>query len=207
MPSSDTVRRIQRSYPQVYGACHVRHVRAATNEHRVSARDSALLAHLDDRRPVRAAALAAHLGVRPSTLSAALERLERLGYVRRAKTPQDRRALDLTLGPRGLAALAGTSVLDGERVDAVLGRLTPAEQRRAADGLDLLARASRELMLEAGLARARARGAAQRGGAERPRDFSPAREGGPGGARSARSRGKPSGSREIRSTSRSDRRR
>jgi DNA-binding MarR family transcriptional regulator len=153
----ELVRRVQRSYPQIYGACHVRHVRAATTEHGVSSRDSAILAHLDERRPLRAADLAAHLGIGPSTLSAALDRLEALGYVRRRKSALDARTLDLTLGPRGLEALAGTSVLDAERVALVLSRLTEAERKRAAAGLDLLARASRELMLEMGHARAAAR--------------------------------------------------
>lgn len=63
------IRRIQRSYPQIYGACHVRHVRAATTEHGVSARDSAILAHFDEHRPLRAADLAAHLGKTESALT------------------------------------------------------------------------------------------------------------------------------------------
>jgi hypothetical protein len=49
---------------------------------------------------------------------------------------------------RGAEAMAGTSVLDVERVAALLERLDAREQAVALDGLRLLARAARELEVQ-----------------------------------------------------------
>jgi hypothetical protein len=42
----DHVLAIQQCYPQVFHACHVQHVRARTTHHRLSDRDSSVLAHI-----------------------------------------------------------------------------------------------------------------------------------------------------------------
>jgi MarR family transcriptional regulator, organic hydroperoxide resistance regulator len=139
---------LQRCYPQIYLACHTRHVRATSTVYRLSARDSSILVHLHPEEPITPTALAAHLGVRGSTLSAAVHRLERLGYLRRAKAAHDRRCAALTLTPQGAKAMSATSVLDQERVAAILRKLTRAQRSRAMQGLELLARASRKLMSE-----------------------------------------------------------
>src|SRR5262245_45888170 len=136
---------VQRYYPQVYLACHIDHVRARSTPFRVSARDSALLAHLDTREPVSAGQLARHLAVSPSTLSEAAKRLEGLGYLRRRRRDKDRRTIDLTLTDVGAEAMAGGSVLDRGRVKRLLSRLSPAERDRAVTGLALLAKAARAM--------------------------------------------------------------
>lgn len=104
------VARVQRAYPRVYLACHRQHVRARSTVERLSAHDSTVLAHLDRAHPATAGDLARHLGIGKSTLSAALARLERLGYVRRARSPRDRRAVDLSLTDRGARAMAATTI-------------------------------------------------------------------------------------------------
>jgi DNA-binding MarR family transcriptional regulator len=86
------------------------------------------------------------LGVRGSTLSAAIKRLEKLGYLRRERMLRDRRTMALALTPQGAQAMAETSVLDSERVAAVLARLNHKEKKRALEGLELLARAARQVM-------------------------------------------------------------
>jgi DNA-binding MarR family transcriptional regulator len=139
---------IQRCYPQIYLACHVHHVRAASTVHRLSARDSSLLVHLSPTEPLGPGDLAAHMGVGASTLSAAIGRLAALGYLRRESSPGDRRAAALTLTAQGAKAMAATSVLDPQRVRALLLKLTPDERRRALEGMELLARASRQLASE-----------------------------------------------------------
>jgi DNA-binding MarR family transcriptional regulator len=136
---------VLRHYPQIYFACHVDHTRARSNPHGLSARDASILAHLDREQPLHAGELARHLGLRPSTVSAALADLERLGYLTRTPDPDDRRVQRLRLSERGEIAMAASSVLDAERVRALLDRLSPHERERALDGLGLLARAARSI--------------------------------------------------------------
>jgi DNA-binding MarR family transcriptional regulator len=142
----DLVLAIQQLYPQVFHACHVRHTRRRTNAFAVSERDSAILAHIGPGYATTARDLARHLGIGAPTLSAALQRLERLGYV--ARSPRSRssavRALQLTeLGRRALQA---TSVLDTERLTTLLQTLTPRQRNDAVRGLQALARGARSLL-------------------------------------------------------------
>lgn len=152
MSASDDVRIVQTCYPQIYLACHTRHVRAASTPRRLSARDSALLSHLDERRPMAPSILARHLGVGASTMSAAIKRLVRLGYVEQHRHPEDGRRIRLSLSSKGTQAMRDTSVLEAARVRRVLARLSPTDRRAALSGLALLARASRESLLEDGRA-------------------------------------------------------
>jgi MarR family transcriptional regulator, organic hydroperoxide resistance regulator len=145
-----SVEAMQRCYPQIYLACHVRHIRAASTTHQLSARDSSLLVHLSPSQPVTPGALAAHMGVGASSLSAVIRRLARLGYLRRDRNPRDRRVAALTLTDQGTKAMAATSVLDSTRVAALLGKLTPMERNRALEGMELLAKAAQQLALDLG---------------------------------------------------------
>jgi MarR family transcriptional regulator, organic hydroperoxide resistance regulator len=150
MSAADDVRIVQTCYPQIYLACHTRHVRAASSPHRLSARDSALLSHLDETRPTAPSVLARHLGVRASTMSAAIKRLVHLGYVDQGRDPSDARRVRLCLAKKGARAMRDTSVLDASRVQRVLARLTGVERRAVLNGLALLARASQEFLRETG---------------------------------------------------------
>ena len=89
--------------------------------------------------------LARHLGVGLSTVSEAAQRLERLGLVTRGRSAPDRRAVALRLTPAGVAHMQTSSVLDPARVATVLARLTGRDRSAAVRGLELLARASREV--------------------------------------------------------------
>ena len=140
------IERIQRAYPKIYLACHTRHVRARSTAYRLSSRDAAVLAHLRETSSVAPSQLAAHLGVRASTLSAAIQKLELLGYLERTQSAADRRVVSLFLTPQGARAMAATSVLDARRVAAVLARLKPRERERAIAGLELLAYGSLRVM-------------------------------------------------------------
>lgn len=137
------IRRVQVAYPHIYLACHTRHVRRASTPLRLSATDSALLAHLDDEEPVRPTALAKHLGLAASTMSAAIARLTAQGYVTQRTAGGDRRATELRLSRRGGEAMQASSVLDRDRVARMLGRLTARERSSALAGLALLAKAAR----------------------------------------------------------------
>jgi len=136
------VRTVQIAYPRIYLACHTAHTRARSTPFRLSARDSSLLVHLDETEPTRPADLARHMDIGAPTLSAALRRLEALGYLRRTPSGADRRRLELRLTRTGAVALSATSVLEPARVRALLRSLAPADRRRAVAGLAILGRAA-----------------------------------------------------------------
>jgi MarR family transcriptional regulator, organic hydroperoxide resistance regulator len=136
------VRSVQVAYPRVWFACHVRHARTRDDPAKLTERDVEILGHLDVAGPRSPSGLARHLGVGGPALSAALKRLATRGFVTRAPRAGDRRRSDVLLAPTGLAALARGSPLDAGRVRAALLKLTPADRRRAVDGLALLGAAA-----------------------------------------------------------------
>ena len=142
---NDHVFEVQRLYPQIYIACHTDHVRAVSTKWRISSQDASILVHLDRDFGLSPRALANHLGVAPSTLSAAIGRLADLGYLTNKTNDTDRRKRELRLTALGAEAIASTSVLDAERVRDLLKKLNPAERTAALNGLALLARAARRL--------------------------------------------------------------
>jgi DNA-binding MarR family transcriptional regulator len=139
---SDLVRRVQRAYPQLYLACHVEHA-TRRRGHGLSDRDTQLLSHLDALAPVTAGALAKHLGVGPSTLTEAIDRLEDMALVERTRRG---RTVQLAITPAGIAAMQAASVLATERVAALIDQLPARQRTTAVRGLELLAIAARELM-------------------------------------------------------------
>ena len=143
--SDDDVFEVQRLYPQIYLACHTDHVRAVSTKWRISSQDASILVHLDRESGLSPRELAVHLGVAPSTLSAAISRLSELGYLTSDPNKTDRRKRELRLTARGAEAIAATSVLDAERVQALLNKLKPDERKAAVRGLALLAQAARRL--------------------------------------------------------------
>ena len=145
---NEDVNSIQRLYPQIYIACHTDHVRAISTKWRISSQDASILAHLDHKTGMSSRTLAEHLGVVPSTLSAAISRLAKLGYLISEPNESDRRKRAIRLTPRGAQALAATSVLDANRVQAMLSLLDRKERNEAVHGLSLLARAARELSIK-----------------------------------------------------------
>ena len=145
MPRDDDVHEVQRLYPQIYVACHNDHVRAASTEWRISSQDASILVHLDRETGLSPRTLAKHLGVAPSTLSAAISRLSKLGYLSSEPDAKDNRRRELRLTGRGAEAIAATSVLDADRVRSLMNGLTGPERKAALRGLALLARAARQL--------------------------------------------------------------
>lgn len=131
-----------RAYPQIYLACHVEHRSRANSPTGLTAREAGILAHVDDPAGSGPARLARHLGVAPSTLSAALARLAGQGMLTLDDDPGDARRRRVRLTAKGRAALVSGSVLDPARLAAVLGGMDAQARRRAVDGLGLLAAAA-----------------------------------------------------------------
>ena len=132
-----------RAYPQIYLACHVEHRTRGASEDGLTSREASFLAHVDEPGGTGPAALARHLGIGRSTLSAALARLAALGLIESARDPDDGRRKRVRLTARGRHAVAARSVLDPARVAALLAAMAPEERRRAVDGLAALAAAAR----------------------------------------------------------------
>ena len=141
-------RRLMDLYPRIYFACHARHRRDPGSERVLSAHQASVLDHLDPAEPTGLTKLAEHMGVTPSTMSLNVDRLERLGYLERRRSGADRRRVELVLTAAGERVKRAQSVLEPERVEALLRGLTPRQRRAALDGLELLAGAAEQAMRE-----------------------------------------------------------
>lgn len=138
------VERVQFAYPQIYYACHTRHERKKSSAQQLSMRDSEILVHLDRHVPMRLTELSRHMDLAASTLSEAVKHLVAFGYIEKfASEPGDRRAIGLKLTTKGVAAVRATSVLEADRISAVLRRMSPSDRAKAIEGLTLLANACR----------------------------------------------------------------
>jgi DNA-binding MarR family transcriptional regulator len=139
---AEATRQVMTLYPQIYFACHTRHVRDPDSQRLLSRHQASILDHLDELDPTTVNDLARHMGVTPATMSLAVDRLERKGYVVRARDVADRRRVHVRLTSAGVRIREATSVLDSSRVEALLSRLTEGERAAAIHGLALLATAA-----------------------------------------------------------------
>jgi DNA-binding MarR family transcriptional regulator len=133
------------AYPRIYLACHVDHVRRQSDAAQLSSRDASILAHLADDALMDAAHLARHLRIAPSSLSATLKHLEALDYLQCKTSEADKRRHNFTITAKGRKALRAQSVLDAERVHALLASLDAGERVAAVHGLSVLAAAAARL--------------------------------------------------------------
>jgi len=154
MKTKEAVRQVMEHYPRIFFACHKRHVRDAKTRQVLSSNQASILDHLDDVEATSLAGLAKHMGVTPSTMSIAVERLVRQGYVLRERDSADRRVVNLRLSRAGLRIKDSQSVLDPERLEAMLARLSPSERQDGVRGLAILARAAADEMHAQSTARA-----------------------------------------------------
>jgi DNA-binding MarR family transcriptional regulator len=137
-------------YPRIYLACHRRHVRDPRTGALLSAHQASILDHLDAVDPTTLTDLAQHMGVTPGTMSVAVDRLVRGGYVSRAADEADRRRVQLRLSEAGVRIKSASSVLDPALVRAMLAQLGDADRADALRGLSLLARAADAMRASAG---------------------------------------------------------
>jgi DNA-binding MarR family transcriptional regulator len=140
------VETVLRCYPQIYFACHRRHVRDEKTGQVMSQNQASILDHLDDTEGTALFDLARHMGVTASTMSLTVDRLERGGWVKRERSQQDARRVELRLTDDGVRIKKQRKVLEPALVDAMLARLEDGKRKKALRGLELLAEASRELV-------------------------------------------------------------
>ena len=98
----DDVFEIQRLYPQIYLACHNHHIRATQPNFVFLHRTGRFWSISIVKTGIRPNALAKHLGVAASTLSATISRLEKLGYSSSTPAANDKRQRELKLTAREL---------------------------------------------------------------------------------------------------------
>ena len=139
---ADAVCQVLKLYPRIYLACHTRQVRDPASQKLLSRHQASILDHLNELDPTTVNDLARHMGVTAATMSLALDRLERAGYVARTRDNVDRRRVNLRLTPAGVRMREASSVLDPPSVKALVARLTDEERETAVRGLALLAEAA-----------------------------------------------------------------
>jgi MarR family transcriptional regulator, organic hydroperoxide resistance regulator len=159
MKLAPDVAAVFRDYPRIYLSCHRRHVRDPQDGSVLSSHQVSILDHLDPVHATTLSALARHLGVTASTMSIAVDRLVKLGYVTRELDEADRRRVRLRLTPSGVRMCSANSVLEPDLVAQMLDQLPRQERRDALRGLALLAGAA----LSAQRARSEARTSARSG--------------------------------------------
>ncbi len=142
MPAPD---RLMAAYPQIYFACHTRHVQD-TRGRTISAHQASILDHLDETEPTTMTELARHMGVSLSTMSLTVDRLVAGGYVVRTRDLADGRRVSLRLTELGVETRERKSVLDPRLVELLLGALPEEEREQALTGLEILAKAAAELI-------------------------------------------------------------
>lgn len=138
---TEATRRLLAAYPKVFFACHQRHRKDARTRTTISAHQGQILDHVDERGGTPLGLLARHLGVTPSTMSLNVDKLVALGAVNRVGDPDDRRRVQVVLTTLGLRLRRAASILDPQRVTALLRRLPAAQREQALLGLELLAAA------------------------------------------------------------------
>jgi DNA-binding MarR family transcriptional regulator len=140
----DPTLRLLAAYPVLHHALRQREVPDGAGG-RVSPHQATVLAHLDKSAAQTLSELAAAVGVAMPTMSLLVDRLVHAGLIRRERDSDDRRRVALRLTAAGDRAAAARSLVDPERVRALLASLAPGERAASVEGVVTLANAARRL--------------------------------------------------------------
>lgn len=138
MELSDPLAGVMKDCARILNACR----RNSRPRGSITARQAAILSHIDAARPAGVAELAERLGVSLSTMSLSLDRLARLGCIRRARHAEDGRRVEVHLTAKGKDLRDSATLLDGNRLSLLLDRLSPQQRQAAAHGVAVLAAAA-----------------------------------------------------------------
>lgn len=122
-----------------HATLHVLTTRLADWE--LSAAEINALGNLADGRVRTVSQLAADIGVRPTTVTGVLDRLQGKALITREALPTDRRAVAIRLTEAGEETASVVATAFREVGDAALARLSPDEVRVLRSGLEALAAA------------------------------------------------------------------
>ncbi|MBI3726714.1 MAG: winged helix DNA-binding protein [Burkholderiales bacterium] len=147
MEKTEFIYRIQSAYPRIYHACHADHQPTTASGLAISQRDATILAHLNSTDAMTQAQLARHLGITKSTMSEAIKYLLGQGLLE-IEVATDKRAHLLRLTEKGIDVMSKSSVLEADKLAAVLAEMTATEMEKAIAGLELLALACFRLTMK-----------------------------------------------------------
>jgi len=97
-----------------------------------------------NRKHISPSQLARVLGVTPANVTGVVERLVKLGLVRRTESPDDRRVLLLEATDKGKLLLARVTERSADDMSSILELMPPAELSHLAQGLVALMQAARQ---------------------------------------------------------------
>jgi DNA-binding MarR family transcriptional regulator len=140
------VNRLMNFYPKIFLACQTRHVTEEKSGVKLTARQLSIIDYLYRHSSTTLQKLAIHLGVTPSTMSLAIDRLVMLGFVSRQKDKKDGRKTNLTLTPNGEAIQQSKTFLDRNLVEELLSGMNEDVREKALVGLEALAYAADSVM-------------------------------------------------------------
>lgn len=104
-----------------------------------------ILMQLHHKGPCGLSEISERFDVSAAAASQLVDKLVQAGYLERAEDPNDRRAKLLTLSPKG-GELIKQGVEERNRwMDELVGTLSPEDQKKAADTLEILTRAAQQL--------------------------------------------------------------
>jgi DNA-binding MarR family transcriptional regulator len=93
------------------------------------------LGYLRDRGSLRAGQLGERLGLTSASITALIDRLERVGYAHRVRHPHDRRSVLVELTPEGRSEVGALFELLASNVEAALDGMTQDQQEAIAQFL------------------------------------------------------------------------
>ena len=111
----------------------------------LSQHERQLLHHVPAVRGIPLGDVSNHLGIPKSSASEQVKSLERRGFLRRRRDPDDERRLSIVLTKKGQERVASDSVLDLDRLTAALKKLSPMERVALLAGLERLTAAAPEV--------------------------------------------------------------
>jgi DNA-binding MarR family transcriptional regulator len=111
---------------------HYSFIALAAPRARLGTTETMALGYLRDRGPLKAGQLGERLGLTTGSITALVDRLERVGYAHRLRHPTDRRSVLVELTPAGRTEVGTLFALLASKVDAALEGMTAREQNAIA---------------------------------------------------------------------------